>query len=115
MAEDVEEHLRAADAFVLASEREGTPNSVLEAMATGLPSVLTRFIGFSERIGRPDEHYLLAQRDAQSLADAVGALLEKPDLRKRLGESARRWVADTLDSERSLDRYAALYRELAAS
>jgi glycosyltransferase involved in cell wall biosynthesis len=115
MAEDVENYLRAADVFVLASQREGMPNSVLEAMATGLPAVLTRFIGFSERIGRPDEHYLLSEPDAGALAAAIGALLEKPDLRRSLDENARRWVARTLDSERSLDRYAALYRELARS
>ena len=115
MAEDVEKHLRAADVFVLASQREGMPNSVLEAMATGLPSVVTPFIGFSERIGRPDEQFLLSEPNAEALASARGRLLAEPELRRSLGASARRWIVDTLDAERSLDRYAELYRELARS
>ncbi len=114
MARNVEAYLRAADVFVLASQREGFPNSMLEAMATGLPGVVTPFIGFSRRIGRPDEHYLLVEPKADALEAAVARLLERRSLREALGVAARRWIADTLDVERSLDRYAALYRELAA-
>jgi glycosyltransferase involved in cell wall biosynthesis len=115
MAHDVEAYLRAADVFVLASQREGLPNSMLEAMATGLPCVTTPFIGISARIGQPEKHYLLADRRAHALEAALARLLENPSLRKALGVAACRWIVDTLDLERSLDRYAALYEELVAS
>ena len=52
IVDDVENYLRAADIFILASNREGTPNSVLEAMATGLPCLVTPYLGISAGIGR---------------------------------------------------------------
>jgi len=113
MASDVETYLRSADLFALPSRREGFPNSVLEAMASGLPVVVTPFIGFSERIGRPGEQYLLAEPDAAAVGATLARLLESAPLRNNLGAAARRWVTDTLDIEKSLDRYAALYREVA--
>ena len=113
MAQDVEEYLRLADIFVLASKREGFPNSVLEAMATGLPVVVTPFLGRSPRMGRPDEHYLLAEPGPEGLAAPIARLLDGSELRKRLGESGLKLVRETFDLDQTLDRYVALYRELA--
>lgn len=110
-----EEYLRASDVFVFPSEREGLPNAVLEAMATGLPVVLTPFIGLSEDLGQPDRDYLLADRDPRALARAIARVLENENLRGDLGRNGRRWVQQTMDLERSLDRYAQMYLDLAAS
>jgi len=112
--DDVEDYQRAADICVLASEREGMPNSVLEAMATAVPVVLTPFVGLSSDLGRPGEHYLLAEPDAGGLAARLGDLVEDPDLRRELGQRGRQWVEEAMDLNKTLDRYTALYRELAA-
>ena len=76
IVDDVENYLRAADISILASSREGTPNSVLEAMATGLPCVVTPYLGLSEGIGKPGEHYLLVEREEGAIAGALGDLLD---------------------------------------
>jgi len=110
---NVEAYLQASDVFVFPSSREAMPNVVLEAMASALPMVLTPFLGLSEDIGKRDHHYLLADQDAESLAAATAALVENAPLRAGLGRQARQWVERTMDVERSLDRYTALYRELA--
>lgn len=113
MADNVEAYLYAADVFVLPSRREGTPNSVLEAMACGVPVVVTPFLGLSEDLGRQGEHYLLADFSPDALAQAIGGLLQDPERRRRLAGSALQWIRQTMDLETSLDRYAALYREIA--
>jgi glycosyltransferase involved in cell wall biosynthesis len=45
----------------------------------------------------------------------MAGLLADPDRRRGLGRAGREWVEETMDLERSLDRYVALYRELALS
>jgi glycosyltransferase involved in cell wall biosynthesis len=110
---NVEEYLRASDLFVFPSRREGMPNVVLEAMASGLPVVMAPFVGLSEDFGKAGREYLLVDRDPDAVAAAIGSVLEDDILRMELGVRARQWVEKTMDVERSLDRYADLYRELA--
>jgi glycosyltransferase involved in cell wall biosynthesis len=112
---DVENYLRAADMFILASNREGTPNSVLEAMATGLPCLVTPFLGISAGIGRAGEHYQLVERNGDAIAAALTGLLENAAQANALANAGQRFVEANLDQQRSLDRYAALYEELAAA
>ena len=110
--DDVEAWLRASDIFALPSSREGTPNSLLEAMATGLPCVITPFIGISAAIGVAGEHYHLVDRRPQAIADALLMLLESKERRVQLGESGRRFVVENADQNVSLDSYARLYTDL---
>jgi len=113
ISNNVPDYLRAADIFVLPSKREGMPNSVIEAMACRTPVVMTPFTGLSNDLGQPEKHYLLAQHDPGSLAQTIGRLIQKPELRNSLAETALRWITDNMALEKSLARYASLYRELA--
>tara|TARA_R110002049_G_scaffold100867_4_gene245234 strand:- start:3515 stop:4771 length:1257 start_codon:yes stop_codon:yes gene_type:complete len=112
VVDDVENYLAAADILVLASEREGTPNSVLEAMATGLPCVVTPFAGLSRAIGDAGVHYLPAERSAQGIAAALRQLLSDGDAARNLAARGHAFVGSHADQQHTLDRYAALYREL---
>ena len=113
LVDQIQDYMRAADVFIFPSRREGMGNVVLEAMASALPVVLTPFVGFPTELGRPDKHFILADRNPASLGAVVDRLLENAELRQLLGRQAREWVQDRLDMEDSLDRYASLYRELA--
>jgi glycosyltransferase involved in cell wall biosynthesis len=115
IVDDVENYLRAADIFILASNREGTPNSVLEAMATGLPCLVTPYLGISAGIGQPGEHYQLVDRNHEAIAAALTGLLQSGDLREAFSRKGERYVVDNVDQQHSLDHYAALYEELAAA
>ena len=115
IVDDVENYLRAADVFVLASSREGTPNSVLEAMATGRPCVVTPYLGLSEGIGKAGEHYLLVDREPDAIAAALTDLFQNEALCSALSDRGKQYVVENVDQQRSLDRYAALYEELAAA
>ena len=109
---NVEDYLRAADAFVFPSRREGMPNVVPEAMGCGLPIILTPFLGLPDEFGRPGEHYILVNRTSEALAGAMATLLQYPERRRKLGLQGRKWAKEQMDVRSSLDQYADLYREL---
>jgi glycosyltransferase involved in cell wall biosynthesis len=110
--DDVEEYMRGADLFVLPSHREGMPNVVLEAFATGLPCVLTPFRGLPEEFGRPGRTYILVDHDVGFLGEAISTLLADESRRRELGDAALRWVRDHLDVQMSLDRLAGVCRDV---
>lgn len=111
-SERVAEYMRAADLFVIPSRREGMPNVMLEAMASALPVVATSFIGMSPELGTPGAHFLEVDRSPSALANGIEKLTRDRDLRIELGRRARQWVSRRLGIERSLDRYADLYRRM---
>jgi glycosyltransferase involved in cell wall biosynthesis len=111
---DVEEYMRGADLFVFPSRREGMPNVVLEAFASGVPCLLAPFQGLSRDLGGPEREFALAERDPVSWATSMSMLLAGERVRRELGAAARRWAVERLDVEKSLDQLAGLCRELVA-
>lgn len=114
LVDNVEEYMRAADLLLFPSRWEGMPNVIPEAMASGLPVVSTPFDGFPAEFGAPGRDFVLAEDEPERFAGAVEGLLASPERRRAMAATARRWVEERLDVESSLDRYAALYRELAS-
>ncbi|MHB1739515.1 MAG: glycosyltransferase [Actinomycetes bacterium] len=86
---DVAELLHAADVFVLASRHEGLPVALMEAMAAGLPCVVTRVGGMPEVVRDGVDGLVVAPGNPEALAQALDALLVDPRLRARLGAAAR--------------------------
>jgi glycosyltransferase involved in cell wall biosynthesis len=111
--ENVQAYLQAADLLVFPSRREGMPNVVPEAMASGLPVILTPFIGLPAEFGAPGTHYLLSDWEPARLAQDIQRLLTGAALRHGLGQAARGWIERGLSLEKSLDAYAELYHRLA--
>jgi glycosyltransferase involved in cell wall biosynthesis len=88
-------------------------NVVLEAMAMGLPVVLTPYLGLPAEFGRPGEHFVLSAPEPESLAEEVLSLLISPERRQLLGERGRAWVERHMSLSGAVEAYAALYRDLA--
>jgi glycosyltransferase involved in cell wall biosynthesis len=80
--------MRTLDVFVLPSFAEGTSNSVIEAMAHGLP-IITTNVGGSPDLLTPDAGILIPPGNSAALADAMQCLASDPALRKRMGRAAR--------------------------
>jgi glycosyltransferase involved in cell wall biosynthesis len=80
-------------------DRDGIPNVLVEAMASGLPVVSTNISGIPELIEHGVDGLLTPQKDARAVADAVGRLLDAPALRRELGGAAREKVCRSFDAE----------------
>jgi len=85
-------YYKNATVFILPSYQEGLPISLLEAMACGLPVVVTRIGAFLEIIEDRVTGIVVPPRSPKELANATLLLLNDPDLRYKLGHSARRLV-----------------------
>lgn len=97
---DVRPFLRDCTVFVLPSYREGTPRSVLEAMATGRAVVTTDAPGCRETVVHGDNGLLVTVRDAASLADAMQRLASDPAEVRRMGARSRGIAEQRFDVER---------------
>lgn len=109
---DVTDILKGLDCFVLPSLSEGISNTVLEAMATGLPVVATRVGGNPELIEHGVTGLLLSAGDVDGLAETLLALWQERDHARALGLAARRAVERSFSLERMVGDYAGLYQGL---
>jgi glycosyltransferase involved in cell wall biosynthesis len=109
----VDQYFRAADVFALPTAREGLPNVLLEAMACGVPPVITLLPGVTDWIVAPGVNgELIPSVDPSAFAAALERLLTSSDYRARLGAAARAHVESTFDIAGTADATLAVYRDL---
>ncbi|MBR0115675.1 MAG: glycosyltransferase family 4 protein [Prevotella sp.] len=87
----------AADCFVLPSYREGFPNTVLEAGAMGLPSIVTDINGSREIVKEGENGLIVPPHDADALYYAMKQMTEKSQERQHMADNARKMVADRFE------------------
>lgn len=100
------------DVVVLTSRNEGSPVSLIEAMAAGRPVVATRVGGVPDLVAEGESGRLVAVGDAAGLARAVAELLVDAGARARLGAAGRRRVSPAFGAARLLADVDRLYGEL---
>jgi glycosyltransferase involved in cell wall biosynthesis len=104
----------AADGFVLPSRREGLPNVIMEALASGLPVVASRVGGVPELVHEGESGILVPPRDAEALAAAMRRLMDTPVARRReMGARGRRHVEENFGVGAVTDQWESLFQELA--
>ncbi len=103
--------MSACDGFVLASNNEGLPVAVMEALALGLPVVGTAVGGMAEAVDVTNG-VLVPARDPEALADAIETLAADPARRAELAAGARR-SSTRFDIARSVERIEAVYAQVA--
>ena len=109
--DDVPDVLRALDVFVLPSLAEGISNTILEAMASGLPVIATDVGGNAELVEHGRSGTLVPSDDTDALALAIEQYA-KPAVARAVGHAARRRAENVLGLEAMVARYEALYDEL---
>lgn len=104
---------RAADLFVLPSLSENLPNTIMEAMACGVPCVGFKVGGIPEEIDHQKNGYVAAYRDSDDLARGISWVLCEAD-REALSHAAVRKVTQNYSQSSVALRYSELYQEILA-
>lgn len=104
--------LQETDVFVLSSLSEGIANSVLEAMACGIPIVTTGCGGMVEAVTDGVEGLVVPARDPEALANAVRQLWTQPQKRRSMGEAGRKRILAEFDATKQINQVIELYQSL---
>lgn len=107
--DDIPEILRSLDLFVLPSLAEGISNTLLEAMASGLPVVATRVGGNPELVVEDKTGKLVPPANPVAMADAIGNYLANSDKRRLHGQAGRKRVEEHFSMEAMVSGYLAVY------
>jgi L-malate glycosyltransferase len=115
---DIPQDFRNADIFITTSISDGTPVSLLEAMASGLPCIATDVGGIPEWIGHDKTGLLLPPKSPERVAEAILSLASDPVLRSRLGSAARevvlmngQWDSLMVQAEKDYQALIKTYRQ----
>jgi len=110
---NVAEALRGLDCFVLPSLAEGVSNTILEAMATGLPVVATRVGANGDLVEDEVTGRLVRADDSDALARAIVTYFTDPVTARRHGRAGRQRAETRFSLQRMVERYHRLYTQLA--
>ena len=109
---DVRPYLKAADAFVLPSYREGFGMVLIEAGAMGLPCITTDIAGCNEIIVPGENGSIVAPRDENALCEEMKRWIENREEVSRMAGNARKMVAKKYECHQVWDNYLKFYQSL---
>jgi glycosyltransferase involved in cell wall biosynthesis len=112
--DDVAAFYSMIDVLLLPSANEGTPVSVIEALAAERPAVATRVGGVPDIVRDGVDGYLVAPGDTDQLAERLARLARDPSERSRMGTEGRARVLERYTVPRLVDEIDVLYRSLLA-
>jgi len=107
--DDIDKQLTQCDVFVLPSLAEGISNTILEAMACGIPIVASSVGGNCQLIEDQHSGYLFESNDVEALVTALKPYLEQESLRRRHGQTARERAVNYFSLNKMVSRYQQLY------
>lgn len=107
--DDVPDIMRQMDIFMLPSLSEGISNTILEAMATGLPVIATRVGGNAELVDENETGLLVPPADPEAMAQGMIRYLEHPRLISRHGNTARQKAEKSFSMDAMVSAYLQVY------
>jgi glycosyltransferase involved in cell wall biosynthesis len=105
-------YYRAMDVLVLPTWREGFPNVVLEAAASGIPVVTTFCTGARDSVVPSITGLLIPPGNSDAICEAVLQIVRNPQRSRIMGHAARDWVLQHYPEERVVNITADYYRSL---
>lgn len=111
--EDVRPYLESGDIYISASQKEGLPLGVIEAMAHALPCIVTDIQGHNEVVSHESTGLLVPPGSAEKLAQAISRLVASEEERSRMGINSRRRVEEFFDLENTMTKLKSILLEAA--
>lgn len=109
---DVSERLHKSDIFLLISNWEGLPLTILEAMGSGLPVVASDVGGVKEAVWDNENGYLIPRNDIKYLSDKLRSLIENEGIRLQMGLKGREIFESHFTYDLMLDKTLNVYRRV---
>jgi sugar transferase (PEP-CTERM/EpsH1 system associated) len=109
---DIPALMQALDLFVLPSKAEGISNTILEAMATGLPVVATAVGGNPELVVEGATGTLVPPQEPAAMARAIEQYLLEPQRLREHGQAGRKRIEKEFSMEAMVNKYMAVYDEV---
>jgi sugar transferase (PEP-CTERM/EpsH1 system associated) len=110
--QDIAELMRSLDCFVLPSLAEGISNTILEAMASGLPVIATEVGGNADLVVQGESGLLVPSNDPEALARSLVQLATAPVLAKSMGRAGRQLAEEKFSMAAMVATYQGLYDRL---
>ncbi len=110
--QDIPDLMRSFDLFVLPSEAEGISNTILEAMASGLPIIATNVGGNLELVKHGDTGYLVPPKNPVAMAEAIMIYLKDEELVRQHGRAGRVMAESQFSLHTMVNQYLAVYDSL---
>lgn len=102
----------AADVFVIPSLQDNLPNTAVEALACGLPTIGSNVGGIPEVVRNGETGLVFPPGDSRSLREGMAALLAEPERRESMAKVSRRIALEEYSLQLQAQRYEALYQKL---
>ncbi|WP_193310627.1 glycosyltransferase family 4 protein [Halorubrum halophilum] len=109
---DISEMYNLASVFCRPSYSEGLPLTMLEAMASGVPPVVTPIAGVPEVVTDHETGVLVEPGNPDAVARAIIELFDDVELRKRLSKNSREYVTENLTWEQRTEKVIQVYKEI---
>jgi len=109
---DIPDLMAQMDVFVLPSLGEGISNTILEAMAAGLPIIATRVGGSPELVSDGKNGLLVPVDDDRALADAITALADNKNTREKMGAMSHQKITESFNWQKTVEQYLSIYDKL---
>lgn len=110
---DASSIMGACDAFIMPSlRREGLPRAVIEAMAQGVPAIVTNVGGMPEIVDHNRNGLIVPPNDPGAITRAIEYLADDPVRRATMGKEARTKIETCFNIERTIEKTMELYKEV---